>query len=342
MLMVRARLLRTDLASCCSPTMQFTLHQLRVFVAVAESGSVTRAAEALHLTQPAASVQLRNFQQCFDGPLVEWAGRTMHLTDLGRRVLHSAKEMLMEAERMQAQTNASRGEWTGKISIASVSTGKYLLPRFLRDFNAQHPHVAFELEVTNRQKVLAALAAGQIDYAFVSLPPDRLQVHSVKLLPNRLHWVAPADWQMPTDDGEALTSWLADSALIFRESGSGTRHVMGNALRARGIAAQPLLELATNEAVKQAVVAGMGISLMAEAGFQSELRLGMLQSRPIAWDGVSQWQLIRLETKPLTPLRDRFESQLSARAHLLAQRYFPFASSLRPIGDEPEGSFSPK
>jgi len=308
--------------------MQFTLHQLRVFVAIAELGSVTRAAEVLHLTQPAASVQLRNFQQCFDGPLVEWAGRSMHLTELGRRVLGSAREILTEAERMQAQSEANRGEWTGKLSIASVSTGKYLLPRFLRDFNARHPHVALALEVANRQRVMEALGEGEIDYAFVSLPPERLVVQSVPLLENRLCWVAPSDWEMPSKEGVALTRWLADSPMIFREKGSGTRRAMETELKLRGVRANPLFELATNEAVKQAVVAGMGITLMSEAGFQAEARLGLLQSVRVPWDEVSKWQLVRLDAKPLTPLRERFESQLSGRAAFIVQQHFPFAQPL--------------
>ena len=147
--------------------MNFTLHQMRVFQAVAETGSVTRAGDLLYLSQPAVSVQLRNFSRCFDRPLYEWVGKKLVLTELGERVLGDAREILARAGQLGEQERTDG--LTGKIAIASVSTGKYLLPTFLADFAASHPAVSLQLTVTNRQSVLQALAEGEIDYAFVNV-----------------------------------------------------------------------------------------------------------------------------------------------------------------------------
>lgn len=175
--------------------MNFTLHQMRVFQAVAETGNVTRAGDMLYLSQPAVSVQLRNFSRCFDRPLYEWVGKKLVLTELGLQVLEETKEILARAGKLGEQERTDG--LTGRIAIASVSTGKYLLPRFLADFADSHPAVALQMTVTNRQMVLQALAEGEIDYAFVSRMPGHLECDAIDLLPNRLFIVAPAGWKIP-------------------------------------------------------------------------------------------------------------------------------------------------
>lgn len=303
--------------------MNFTLHQMRVFQAVAETGSVTRAGDLLYLSQPAVSVQLRNFSRCFDRPLYEWVGKKLVLTELGERVLGDAREILARAGQLGEQERTDG--LTGKIAIASVSTGKYLLPTFLADFAASHPAVSLQLTVTNRQSVLQALAEGEIDYAFVSRMPGHLECDAMDLLPNRLFIVAPAGWDIPRDP-EALHDWLEASPFIMREPGSGTRQAMERYLQARGVSPWSPFELATNEAVKQAVVAGMGISLMAEAGFQAELRLGQVEVMAVEEEADLVWRLIRLKAKPSSPLREHFESHMLSRAPHLVAAHFPFVS----------------
>lgn len=303
--------------------MHFTLHQMRVFQAVAETGSVTRAGDMLYLSQPAVSVQLRNFARCFERPLYEWVGKKLVLTELGERVLEDSREILARAGQLGEQERTEGV--SGRIAIASVSTGKYLLPRFLADFSASHPAVALQLTVTNRQMVLQALAEGEIDYAFVSRMPGHLECEFIELLPNRLFIVAPAGWGIPKDP-EALDNWLEESPFIMREPGSGTRQAMERYLERRGISPRSPFELATNEAVKQAVVAGMGISLMAEAGFQAELRLGQIEVMEVGEEMDLVWRLIRLKTKPRSPLREHFESHMVSRAPHLVSKHFPFVS----------------
>lgn len=306
--------------------MNFTLHQLRAFVTVVSAGSVTRAAEELHLTQPAVSMQLRGFEDGFEQPLFERVGRRMDLTPFGREVLERARGVLHEAELLHAKRYAKTNAWTGTLSIASVSTGKYVLPRFLAAFAADHPQVGIQLEVTNRSRVLELLEANAVDYALVSLAPERMEVESIPLVANALHMVAPAGWKIPSPDGPVFAQWLQESPLIFREAGSGTRRAFERLLKDRGVDVTPVWELATNEAVKQAVIAGMGVSLMSIAGFATERRLGLIESQPVdgGWDTV--WQLVSRKGKGQTPLRERFEQHMLAKSEDIVAAHFPWAA----------------
>ena len=315
----------------CSACMNFTLQQLRAFVMVVSAGSVTRAAEELHLTQPAVSMQLRGFEDGFERPLFERVGRRMDLTPFGEEVLEHAKSILAEAHSIHRKRSEQPGECTGSLSIASVSTGKYVLPRFLAAFAADHPHVAIQLEVTNRSRVIELLEDNAIDYALVSLPPERMEVESIPLVPNELHIVAPPGWRIPSPESPAFEAWLNESPLIFRETGSGTRRAFERLLASRGVDLSPVWELGTNEAVKQAVMAGMGVSLMSVAGFAPEKRLGLIASTPVHGDWETAWQLVRRKGKPLTQLRERFESHLASKREAIVTEHFPWAVQCRPI-----------
>lgn len=311
--------------------MNFTLQQLRAFVTVVSAGSVTRAAEELHLTQPAVSMQLRGFEDGFERPLFERVGRRMDLTPFGEEVLEHAKSILSEARSIHRKRSEQPGEWTGSLSIASVSTGKYVLPRFLASFAADHPQVAIQLQVTNRSRVIELLEENAIDYALVSLPPERMEVESIPLVPNELHIVAPPGWRIPNPETPAFEAWLNESPLIFREPGSGTRRAFERLLASRGVDLSPVWELATNEAVKQAVMAGMGVSLMSVAGFAPEKRLGLIASTPVHGDWETAWQLARRKGKPLTPLRERFETHLASKRDAIVTEHFPWAAHCGPF-----------
>ena len=311
--------------------MHFTLQQLRAFVTVVSAGSITRAAEELHLTQPAVSMQLRGFEDGFERPLFERVGRRMDLTPFGEEVLEHAKSLLIEAQSIHRKRSEQPGEWNGNLSIATVSTGKYVLPRFLAAFAADHPQVAIQLEVTNRSRVIELLEENAIDYALVSLPPERMEVESIPLVPNELHLVAPAGWRIPDPDTPEFEAWLSESPLIFREPGSGTRRAFERLLAARGIQVDPVWEFATNEAVKQAVIAGMGVSLMSVAGFAPEKRLGLIASVPVRGDWETAWQLVRRKGKPVTPLRARFEAHLLAKRDSIVAQHFPWAANCGPV-----------
>ncbi|MFM8346924.1 MAG: LysR family transcriptional regulator, partial [Bacteroidota bacterium] len=137
--------------------MNYTFNQLRIFQKVCETGSITRAAEELHLTQPAVSIQLRNFQDQFDIPLTEVVSKRLHITEFGRRILTIADTILMEASAIEQQSVAFRGKLTGTLKIAVVSTGKYIMPYFLSGFMKQHPGIDLQLDVSNKSLVTTGL-----------------------------------------------------------------------------------------------------------------------------------------------------------------------------------------
>lgn len=259
--------------------MNYTLNQLKVFLKVTQLGSVTKAADELHLTQPAVSIQLRNFQEQFDIPLTEVVGRQLFVTDFGREVATAAEQILEGVNALNFKTHAHKGQLTGRLKISIVSTGKYVMPHFLTDFMRENPGVELSMDVTNKAKVLESLENNEVDFSLVSLLPDAMALEHVKLMQNKLFLVASRDFELTKPSYNI--SIFEKLPLIFREQGSGTRVVMEQFLREHKIAVHKKLELTSNEAVKQAVVAGLGVSIMPLIGIKNELGNGELQIIPV-------------------------------------------------------------
>jgi DNA-binding transcriptional LysR family regulator len=249
--------------------MHYTFHQLKIFARIAALGSITKAAEELHLSQPAISIQLKNFQEQFEIPLTEIVGKKLYLTDFGREILAIAEKILDQASELDQVMQSYKGHLVGRINISIVSTGKYVMPYLLTDFLKEHPAVEFEIDVTNKERVVESLEANSIDFALVSLVPEHLKTQSIPILKNSMHLIGAYDpkWKnkelSPTD--------LQNMQLIFREQGSGTRQMMERFLSQRHIVLQKKLELTSNEAVKQAIMANLGYSIMPLIGIRNEL-----------------------------------------------------------------------
>ncbi len=281
--------------------MNYTFHQLRIFQTVAETGSVTEAGRKLNLTQPAVSIQLRNLQEQFELPLTETIGKRLHVTEFGEEVLKSVAVILAEVESLQHKANARRGLLSGRLKIAIASTGKYIMPQFLADFLAMHPEIELQMDVTNRDRVIESLNANNTDCALVSVLPDNLDLNRIPLMENELHLVARSDH--PLARCSAQPSQLSNYPLIYREQGSATRIAMERYVSNLGIVVDHKIELTSNEAVKQAVLAGLGISVMPMIGIHQELDSGKLSIIPI--DGLpirTEWQLVWLRKKELSPV----------------------------------------
>ncbi|MFN5247514.1 MAG: LysR family transcriptional regulator, partial [Ignavibacteria bacterium] len=144
--------------------MHYTFHQLRIFARIASLGSITKAAEELHLSQPAISIQLKNFQEQFEIPLTEIVGKKLYLTDFGREILAFAEKILDQASELDQVMQSYKGNLVGRINISIVSTGKYVMPYLLTDFLKEHPAVEFEIDVTNKERVVESLEANSIDF----------------------------------------------------------------------------------------------------------------------------------------------------------------------------------
>lgn len=284
--------------------MNYTLHQLKVFVKVAELKSVTKASEALHLSQPAVSIQLKNLQDQFEIPLLEVIGRQIHITEFGHEIVESSKKILKEVNDINYKTLAFKGQLVGQLRISVVSTGKYVMPYFLNEFVNEHPGIELNMDVTNKLKVVKSLEENAVDFALVSTLPSHLDVKREPLMPNTLVWVANQDYQFKFKDN--LNS-LKKVPLIYREYGSATRHAMETYMKAYNFPAGKRLELTSNEAVKQAVIAGLGVSLMPIIGLKNALLnniVNVIPSKncPIA----TEWNLIWLKSKKLSPVAQAY------------------------------------
>lgn len=280
--------------------MNYTLHQLKVFLKIVDYQSITKASEELHLTQPAVSIQLKNFQDQFDIPLTEVIGRRLYITDFGHEIAKSAQKILIEAEEIKNKTMAYKGSLTGKLKLSVVSTGKYIMPYFLTEFLEQYQGVNLTMDVTNKKNVIESLATNDTDFALVSILPDGLKIEKINLLRNKLYLVGRSK-------NKGNTKILSHEKMenlnyIFREYGSGTRQSMENFFEKNGIQITNKLELTSNEAVKQAILAGLGYSIMPLIGIKSELQNKELKIIPAKGLPIeTNWSLIWLKDKKHSP-----------------------------------------
>lgn len=259
--------------------MNYTLHQLQVFLKITQTQSVTKAAEELCLTQPAVSIQLKNLQDQFEIPLTEVVGRKLFITDFGKEIALAAENILNEVYAINYKTMAHKGKLTGRLKISVVSTGKYVMPYFLADFIAQNEGIELMMDVTNRVKVIESLDKNEVDFSLVSVLPDNLKVENIELLENKLFLVANTKSKFTKKIYDK--SIFEDLPLIYREQGSGTRLVMERFIEENKLPVRKKMELTSNEAVKQAVIAGLGCSIMPVIGLKNELLHGDLQIIPV-------------------------------------------------------------
>jgi DNA-binding transcriptional LysR family regulator len=280
--------------------MNYTLHQLRIFTKVCEVQSITKAAEELFLTQPAVSIQLKKFQNEFEIPLTEMIGRQLYVTDFGKHIKKLSLEILEKVDSIEVATDEYKGILTGHIKIASASTGKYVIPYFLTGFMQKHPGVNVSIDVTNKTKVVENLQENSIDFALVSVIPPNLALEGVTLMNNELNLVASTRYhKLPK---RMLAKNLNSHTLIFREHGSATRNAMQSFLNNNQINIKRSMQFTSNEAVKQAVRAGLGLSIMPLIGIRSELTLNNMTIIPMkGLPIVTQWHLVYGSGKKLSP-----------------------------------------
>jgi len=301
--------------------MNYTLHQLQVFLKISQTKSITKAADALHLTQPAVSIQLKNFQDQFDIPLTEVVGRKLFITDFGKEIAAAAEIILDSAHNINHKTLSYKGQLSGRLKISVVSTGKYVIPYFLANFLKQHASIELLLDVTNKAKVIESLENNEVDFSLVSVLPQHLQVEKVELMQNKLFLVG--NQQQKFKHKMYDKNIFEELPLIYREQGSGTRYVMEKFIERNRIPVKKKMELATNEAVKQAVIAGLGYSIMPLIGIKNELNNGDLQIIPVKGFPVkSIWNLIWLKGKKFSPVADSFLQYVKKEKAKIIQEKF--------------------
>lgn len=301
--------------------MNYTLHQLQVFLRITQTKSVTKAAESLHLTQPAVSIQLKNFQDQFDIALTEVIGRKLFVTDFGMEIAVAAEKILNEVAEIDVKTNAYKGQLAGRLKLSIVSTGKYIMPYFLSNFMKAHEGVRLQMDVTNKTKVIESLENNEVDFSLVSVLPDNLKIEKVELMQNKLFLVGNTEQVFQAKLYE--NQIFEQLPLIYREEGSGTRRTMENYIRQNQIPVTKKMELTSNEAVKQAVLAGLGYSIMPLIGIKNELNNGDLQIIPVRGFPIkSTWNLIWLKDKNFSPVARYFLDYINAEKNRLIQEKF--------------------
>jgi len=301
--------------------MHYTLHQLLVFLKITETKSITRASEQLHLTQPAVSIQLKKFQDQFDIPLTEVIGRQLYVTDFGKEIALAAEKILNEVQAINHKTMAYKGQLSGRLKISVVSTGKYVIPYFITDFIKENHSVELELDVTNKAKVIKSLQNNDVDFSLVSLLPENMDVEKIDLMENKLYLVGNKEFVF--SDTQNDKSIIENIPIIYREKGSGTRQVMEQFLESNKLQLVKKMELTSNEAVKQALIAGLGCSIMPLIGIKNELNNGDLHIIPIKGLPLkSTWSLIWMKQKNHSPVATAFKNYLIENKAKIMQEKF--------------------
>ena len=240
--------------------MNATFRQLRLFLALAECGSITGAAKACHVTQPTVSMQLRELADAVGLPLYEQIGKRLYLTAAGEALAETARAMLDEWISFEQVVNAMKGLEQGRLRVALVSTAKYFVPRLLGRFCTEHPNIEIALEILNRDGVVARLRENRDDLYIMSLPPENLDLEQHAFLDNPLVLIAPEGHRLKGRHLE-LTD-LQEERFILRERGSGTRLACDAYFARQAFEPAVRLELGSNEAIKQAVSGGLGLAVI--------------------------------------------------------------------------------
>jgi DNA-binding transcriptional LysR family regulator len=289
--------------------MNFTFHQLKIFLEVIRHQNITRAAEEMYMTQPALSIQLKNFQKQFDIPLIEKVGKKIQLTDFGKSIAQVAKNILSEAEELKYKTKQYEGLLTGKLRISSASTGKYVIPYYLSEFVHKYPGIDLTLDVSNKTTVIKQLQNNEIDFALVSVLPEKLDTDEEILLENKLYLIG--------DTKKVIKS----RPLIYREQGSATRNAMNKYFR--NTTKRKSIELTSNETVKQAVVAGLGYSIIPLIGMRNELQNKDIYIIPSNGLPISTyWRLIWLKNKKLSPVASAYLEFIRKEKEAIIKKHF--------------------
>ena len=297
--------------------MHFTLRQFRVFEAVASRLSFTQAAKSLHLSQPAVSMQVKQMEEQVGLPLFEKIGRKVYLTEAGQEIYHYSRaigQLLSEAEEV---INELKGAQRGRLTISVASTANYFVPNLLGVFHERFPDVTVSLDVTNRETLLKQLNENLVDLVVMGQPPEDTDLESGIFMENPLVIVAPPDHPLAKQQNIPF-SRLEDEVFLTRERGSGTRSAIERFFEQHGVQLNTGMEIASNEAIKQSVQAGLGLGLLSRDTLEMELELGKLvildvEDFPI----VRYWYVMHRKGKRLSGVAQAFKQFLLEEANAL-------------------------
>jgi LysR family transcriptional regulator, low CO2-responsive transcriptional regulator len=300
---------------------QSTLHQLKVFETVARLTSVTRAAEELCLTQPTVSMQIKQLTQNIGVPLFEQIGKKLYLTESGQELLLTCREIFDRLARFEMKIADFQGMKQGKLKLSTITTTKYFIPRALAPFCKLYPGIEIALEITNHERILERLNENLDDLYIISKIPERLDVSLHPFLENPLVVMAHKTHPLAQEKNIPI-SRLNDEAFIMRERGSGTRAAVEQLFAKHGVAVKVRLELGGNEAIKQAISVGFGLSVLSqhtftpEAAKSSGLTILDVEHFPIE----RHWYIVHPSDKQLSIVASTFFDFLQQESQAIADK----------------------
>ncbi len=286
--------------------MSYSLHQLTVFASVARNRSMTKAAEELFMSQPAVSIQVKKLQEHFDIELFEVIGKQLYLTEAGKELFETQKRIQVELENLDMVFHEFKGSLKGDLKLVVVSTAKYFMPYLLGHFRKKYENINISLKVTDRIELLENLKQNKYDLAVVSMLPEDLDLEVKEFLKNPLQIAAPVNHPLAGKKNLSLKD-LKGYDFVIREKGSGTRMVMERLFKKAKISPKIVMELSTNEAVKQAIMAGIGLSLISDHSMVLERSMNRIQVLDIKeFPHINTWKLVYLKGKKLSPVSRSF------------------------------------
>ena len=294
--------------------MNITLRQLKVFEAVARHASYTRAAEELHLTQPAVSIQVKSLEEAIGLALFEQFGKQIYLTTAGEEILRYSRGIAAQIDEIGDVVARLKGVSRGSLYVAVATTANYFITHLLAAFHREFPEVSINLSVTNRQALLKQLAENRVDLVVMGEPPPDQGLAGTAFMDNPLVVIAPPDHPLGQRKRIPLKT-IAKQPFVVREEGSGTRAAMTRFARRHQIAFTPAMVMTSNEAIKQAVGAGLGLGLVSAHTLELDLYAERLQILDVAhFPIMREWYVVNREGKRLSPAAEAFKQFLADHA----------------------------
>lgn len=300
---------------------QATLHQLQIFEAIAQHGSFTRAAEELFLTQPTVSQQMKQLTKAIGVPLYEQIGKRIYLTDAGKAVLDVGRDISQRFNDLEMTLADIKGLKQGNLKLAAITTAKYFVPRILGTFRQRYPGINISLQIANRQQILDRLANNLDDLYFIGQPPDDLEINLRHFLDNPLVVIAPRNHPLVQEKLISLER-LVEEPLIMRESGSGTRMAVESFFAENRLKMRVEMEIGSNEAIKQAIVGGLGLSILSRHSLALEGSQGPLVVLDVEGFPIQKhWYVIYPRNKQLSIVAQTFLDYLLTEGKESAQNF---------------------
>jgi DNA-binding transcriptional LysR family regulator len=293
--------------------MNISFRQLRLVLALAETGSVSGAARMMHVTQPTASMQLKDVADAIGLPIYEVVGRRVYMTEVGNELARTARAVAVEWDSFEQRVAALKGYTRGKLRVALVSTAKYFVPRLLGSFCKRYPEIDVSLEVLNRDAVVARLRNNLDDLYVMSVPPKDLDLVDEVFMANPLVVICASNNPLAKQKSLSLSE-LSGQRFILREEGSGTRMAVDTSFKKLKFRPDLRLELGSNEAIKESVAGGLGISVISSHALHGNAKEhGVSVLNVAGFPVASHWHVVHPKGKKLSPIASIFKAHLLAR-----------------------------